>query len=389
VHNSKNIGVRLNPTATGDALTVIGGLLIPVAIFVIWRGVVALIAEGSRQDVQESVLMSALRGAPRGIGWWGIFGLVLLGFVWSARMDLLYIVSLTAGLYALIVRRRLDEPEIQAALLLAIVGTFVLFVGDVGYLRDNFDNTANYRMNTIFKLYYQAWLLLAVAAPLAVCAIGRALSTLRSQVLARVWYGLAIAMAIALAVYPIEGVGSPGSSQGPLMASGNAGLDGLAYVRTAFPDEYAAIDWILKHTNPDDVVAEGYGSDYWTNYDLGADTNVVSSLTGRPTLIGWPGSHEALWQGDYGTSTEAQAAGALIASREQDVQTLYTSPDVQAAKRIIRQYHIAYVFIGPFEHSTYYANPSNPGLAKFRSILTPVLQRPGITLYQVPASLRQ
>jgi uncharacterized membrane protein len=107
----------------------------------------------------------------------------------------------------------------------------------------------------------------------------------------------------------------------------------------------------------------------------------MSALTGRPTIIGWPGSHEALWRGDYGGGSDAAAAGAMLAQREADVKTLYTTADQQTALRIIRTYHIAYLYAGPFEQSTYGTDPRSP--AKFKSFLTTVVQRPSAVLYRV------
>jgi len=211
---------------------------------------------------------------------------------------------------------------------------------------------------------------------------------LHTRTPAIIWYGAAGLLACGLALYPIEGVASPGSSQGPAVAAGSTGLDGLAYVRADFSDEYAAISWITKNTRPSDVVVEGYGNDYW-GYDLGASSNVISALTGRPTLIGWPGAHEALWQYAFVSDAAGQRAAALISQREHDVDELYSTPDPGTATSLLRQYHVAYVFIGPFERSKYYSNPTSPALAKFQSLLgKPVLRSGRVALYKVPAALR-
>ena len=47
---------------------------------------------------------------------------------------------------------------------LALAGALLLLVGDYLYLRDNFDNSPSYRMNTVFKLHRFAWLLLGLAS---------------------------------------------------------------------------------------------------------------------------------------------------------------------------------------------------------------------------------
>ncbi|MDB5076566.1 MAG: hypothetical protein JWO42_2745, partial [Chloroflexi bacterium] len=347
--------------------------------FVLWQAGGALLSEAREQRNNESTMHRVFQALPAGIGWWAVFGIVLVFLVWSARTDFLYIVLLVAGLYALLARVRQDDPEPQAALLLAIVGIAVLFAGDFAYLRDVFDNSPLYRMNTVFKLMYQAWILLAIAAPFSVFLIGKSLRKLQSRVPYIVWYASAVVLAVGLAVYPIEGV----ASQAPAMPSPST-LDGLQYVRDVAPHEYAAINWVRQHTAPTDVVAEAYGGDYWVS-GLDSSPNKMSALSGRPTLIGWPGSHEALWRGDFGGGADAVAAGAMLTQREGDVRTLYTSTDAQTAIKLIRQYRIAYVYVGPFEQTTYGGSPA--GLQKFKTFLVPVVQFPYVTLYKVPASL--
>jgi uncharacterized membrane protein len=439
VHNSKSFGLHANSTALGDMLTVVGGLLIPVGLFVVWRGAAALTSGSRVGRVEELPLVDAIDYLPRGSGWWLAFGSLFLLFalpfrtellyvlllaaalwaflawirggdnrfllamlfaaatilVWALpfNTDIVYIILLAAAAYALVTKLGGDEPEMQAALLLVVVGVAVLFAGDIGYLRDNFDNTANYRMNTMFKLYYQAWILLAVATPFAVFAVGRALMRLRTRIPAALWFGAAGLLACGLALYPIEGV----QSQSHTMAASNPGLDGLAYLQQTAPQEYAAVEWVRDHTNPTDVVAEAVGptpaepncgSDYWV-CDWTGNANSMSALTGRPTLIGWPGSHETLWQDAYVSDAAGQQAAALIAKRESDVDLLFSTADLTTASSLLRQYHVAYVYVGPFERGKYYTNPSNPGLAKFQTLCgTPVVQSGEVALYRVPPALR-
>jgi uncharacterized membrane protein len=67
------------------------------------------------------------------------------------------------GVCAGLAYRRLSQPGMLFTLMLA--GTALALVGccEVFYLRDVFDHGVLFRMNTIFKLYYQAWTLFAVS----------------------------------------------------------------------------------------------------------------------------------------------------------------------------------------------------------------------------------
>jgi YYY domain-containing protein len=425
VHSKTGIGFVANPSALGDVLTVIGGVVIVPAIYVAWRAASALSAGTKSAERLEMPLLAWLLRPlpleagwwvaygvlvvaffmsgrvdflyaiapvaglhslqhlrPAGSGWWIIFGALVLTFVWSGRTDFLYVVGILLGIYVLSVHWRAEQAESLVTLLLTVLGLTILLAGDFVYLRDNFDGSANYRMNTIFKLFYQAWILLAVATPYALFSITRVVRERGPQALRWIWYGLAIGLAVCMAVYPIEGVGSQTQS-----AAFSATLDGLAYMRDVNPDAYAAISWVRANTKPSDVVAEVFGSDYWVDGIERAQfsSNQMSALTGRATIVGWPYSHEALWRGDYGGGSDAAAVGTMLAQREADVTTLYTTTNKQTAMNIIRKYHVNYLYVGPFEQATFGTNPAS--LAKFQTFLTVVVKRPAAMLYRVPAGL--
>src|SRR5581483_3269037 len=54
-----------------------------------------------------------------------------------------------------------DRPAAVATGLLAIAGVGSILIPEVVYLRDAFQS----RMNSVFKFYYDAWILLALASP--------------------------------------------------------------------------------------------------------------------------------------------------------------------------------------------------------------------------------
>jgi uncharacterized membrane protein len=124
------------------------------------------------------------------------------------------------------------------------------------------------------------------------------------------------------------------------------------------PDEAAAIRWL--QAAPDGVVAEAIGGSY-SGYAR------VSTLTGLPTLLGWPG-HESQWRGGY----------AEQGSRQGDVETLYATKDWQIASEIIARYHIRYIFVGSLERG----KPLQE--EKFQSYLRVAFQQGNVTIYEVP-----
>ncbi len=80
-------------------------------------------------------------------------------------------------------------------------------------------------------------------------------------------------------------------------------------------------------------------------------------------MIGWAG-HEVQWQHDVG-------------SRTTDVETLYKTADVAAAKALIARYGIRYVVSGPIEQTTY----GDAGLAKWDQLGRKVYSSGGTTVW--------
>jgi uncharacterized membrane protein len=230
-----------------------------------------------------------------------------------------------------------------------------VLVPEFFYLRDLF----GWRMNTIFKFYYQAWLLWGVAAAYSA---GVLLHAMRG--VGGVFYRLGlIVLVFAGLVYPVLGVWTRTNGFKP---SFGWTLDGTAHLVRQDADEMAAIAWLS--TAPPGVVAEAVGGSY-TIYAR------VSTLSGQPTVLGWD-FHEVQWRG----------SGKEIGSRQSDIQRLYCSRDWPETQTILQQYHIRYVYVGNLERSTYTPEVCPGGLyeAKFRRYLTPVFQQGAVAIYALP-----
>jgi len=383
VHSySKGIGLQASPSDIGQVLTVIGPLLGPVALYALWRAVHAALTMGS-EDSGGRALPDWLYTAPPGWGYFAI-GFVILALVaLPFRTDVLLLAIVALAVYALVSRMRFASPESLLGLGLAAGGALLLLISDYVYLQDIFAGGDSYRMNTVFKLYYQAWILLSIGAVYAVATIWRALRRTRPR-LAVAWALLAALLAGCTLAYPIQGIASQGASQG-----GGSGFDGLAYLRGPAVDgpEYDAILWIRNNLPADAVIVEAGGADvppslsscneYWV-CSLTQAYNKVSALTARSTIIGWPYSHEGLWRGGFVDAS----ASALLKQREGDVGSLYKTTDLAQAQALIRQYGVGYIYVGPVERATYPA----AGLAKFDRFLGRMYDKAGVIIFRVPPS---
>jgi uncharacterized membrane protein len=182
------------------------------------------------------------------------------------------------------------------------------------------------RMNTIFKLYYQAWLLLGLAS-----AYG--LTLLFSRKWTAVLGACGVLAACAGLLYPARAIHSRAQeSPDPYT------LDSSKWLSTFAPDELAAVRWIRKNTQPEDVIAEAPG----TSYDVGH--NRASTLTGRQTLLGWEG-HVVQFRGE--------AYGRLAAGRPEALQAIYLASDPDRLDAELRRFGIRYVYLGPHERAMY------------------------------------
>jgi uncharacterized membrane protein len=233
-------------------------------------------------------------------------------------------------------------------LLLITLGTLLILGPDFLYLSDNF----GYRINTVFKFYYQAWIVLSLAASYGVAILLRNLRRGAAKVIFNVVFVLVLIVGL---VYPVLGVASKTNNFKPYFGFT---LDDYDRVQRETPDEAAAMLWL--RSAPDGVVAEAVGGAY-SSYAR------VSIYTGLPTVLGW-GNHEGQWR-EY----------ALQGSRAQDIETLYSTPDWITAQDIIKRYNIRYVYIGGLERTTYRVSEE-----KFNAFLKPVFQQGNVAIYEVP-----
>lgn len=242
---------------------------------------------------------------------------------------------------------RLAQPE-RALWLLIAGGLICVLVPEVVYVRDEFDGGPLLRMNTVFKLGYQGWLLLAIAAA---CALHW-----RVRWLPRSWRAISILglapLLVLAAVYPVAGTyaRTRGFDERPH-------LDGLRWL----PDgDVRAIDWLRDHAPDDAVVLEAVGDDYSP-----AGHARISTFTGLATVLGWTG-HEVQWQHDPGT-------------RRDEVRRAYATPDPTPARALLRRYRVRYVVVGPIERADY----GEAGVAKWDGLGRRVLDAEGTIVWEV------
>ncbi len=235
-------------------------------------------------------------------------------------------------------------------LILLLVGLGLPLSVEFVYLRDNF----GIRMNTIFKFYFQAWVLLALASAYAVYYVSRQLGGLTSLI----WQVSLVLLVAASMIYPVLAIADKTN-----YFKNEPTLNGIEWIADFHPNDYAAIEWLDKHASDDAVILEAPG-DHYAAYQY---TSRVSALTGLPTLLGW-GGHESQWRGNYDEP----------ARREPDIDTLYNTSDLRRAQELLDKYNITYVYVGALERERY----SPQGLNKFARLMDVVFEQGDVTIYQ-------
>ena len=306
---------------------------------------------------------------------WGFLALLaLLGFVLYARLARFAVVALAAlGLLILLATRhwllaasiplalaalwsivllalspkwRAERAYVLALLSLAMA---LLAVCEVVYLKDTFND----RMNTIFKFYYEDWLLFSVAGSAAAHEVTRKLAASGWRWAWRAVVGL---LCLAAAVYPAASFYSKAGEFRPAWT-----LDGSAFMRVSDPSDYAAITWLNNHVRGDAVLAEATGDEYSNFARFG-------TFTGLESILGWAG-HELQWRG----------AWVQQPVRIADLAQLYTSTNPDEVKNLLRRYNVSYVVVGPLERQKY----GNRAFTLFERFGTVAFQDAGTTVYHI------
>ncbi|MGB2897047.1 MAG: DUF2298 domain-containing protein [Anaerolineales bacterium] len=231
-------------------------------------------------------------------------------------------------------------------LMMIIIGALLILGPEFFYLKDQF----GLRMNTIFKFYFAAWIFWGLAAAYVMDVIW----SKRSAKMIPVQILTVLPLLVGL-IYPVLSTWTKTNGLNP---EHGRTLDGALHPAYAAEADRDAIQWMSDNLDVG-VVAEAVGGSY--SYFAR-----VSVHTGFPTVIGWPG-HEGQWRGGY------QYHG----TREEDIRSLYKSPNWEQTQEILKAYNVRYVYIGELERLTY--SPVFDG--KFDAFMELIYQNDTVKIY--------
>lgn len=311
-------------------------------------------------------------------------GLALAVALWLLDYRVPAVLLLPWLLSGLLLLRRSAGPQSLFLTVLTFTGLLVLLGVEFFYLKDHLQGGEWRRMNTLFKFYIQAWVMLALAAGAALPQVWRFVQT-RWSVSARAVWTVAFGWLLALSlIFPLLGTSArlddrfPRENGRPPVGT----LDGMAYMTvgtyTWHPDpaqapytrivlrhDYDALRWLLDNVRGLPVVAEAVIG-YYREGGLR-----VASFTGFPTLLGFHQEGE-------------QRYGWQTGPRRSQAEELWTTTDPARGQQLLAELGVDYVYVGQLERIMY----SPEALAKFdrlaeQGVLEVAYRNEGVTIYRM------
>ena len=264
-----------------------------------------------------------------------------------------------------VANRQRAEAPVHLFLLAIVVMALGIGAGvDIVTVKPDID-----RMNTVFKLYLDAWALLAVVGAIGLWHLG-ASGALRwrgpGRGLSRLWLGLLAVLVVCSAVFPIVGTRERlrdrfDTKSLPLTLDGAAYQQVVLYhdpgpsnrgiepnARYVLADDAAALEYMRQNIPGSPVVLEAVTSQYRL-------TPRVAIYTGLPVVVGWE-FHQTQQRAPYRNE---------VLQRVGDVNLMYSSPDLEPTLALLRKHQVSYIYLGPTERLYY----PEEGLRKFDALL--------------------
>jgi uncharacterized membrane protein len=248
---------------------------------------------------------------------------LLWGFFWF-----------TVGWLCIRLWRRPGKPEADTSrkifTLLLVFATALILFSEFFYFKDIYP--AHFRSNTMFKLGYQAFMMLGFVSAVAIVWLAWFERVVWQKLL---FIAFVVPQLFLVTIYPLFSV--PSYFGGLWQYQG---IYGLQWMARESPEDLAVIEWLKSNhaaSSPENlpVVVEADGESY-------TNASRISAFAGVPTIVGW-GVHEWLWRGTYD----------VVSPKRDEVRTVYESGDMARIAYILGKYNVQYVVVGKEERTQY------------------------------------
>ncbi|MCA9390093.1 hypothetical protein KC571_01705, partial [candidate division WWE3 bacterium] len=237
------------------------------------------------------------------------------------------------------------EPSDLLALIMFATAFLLIIIPEIIYVKDIYPQ--HYRANTMFKLYYGAWILFSISTAYSFV---RMVTMIKRGLKSNFWITNVLLQYVLIAatmLYPYLAINTTTNS-----FKTYEGLDGTTYLDSKLPYDAMAIDWINENISGQPTFLEAVGDSY-------TEFARIAANTGIPAVMGWP-VHEWLWRGTWDqpvqpTSHVQEESGETdtVAQRVVDVETMYTSTDKNLVLSLLDKYHVDYIYLGQLEKEKY------------------------------------
>ena len=292
----------------------------------------------------------------------------------SARLNDPWLLLVLSGLVSLAILCLMKALKASTGtdlfvFILIFVGVLLTLSVDFFYLRDSF----GLRMNTVFKFYYQGWVMMGLASAYGFWWMTNPGKQFLDWIPRFALLSFTTLLILAGMVYPIlSGLNRVQDF------TGKPDMDGASGIAASNPEDWAAIQWLQKNGVSKDgsvpVILEAPGSSY--TYE-----GRISTFTGFPAVLGWA-VHESQWRGNYDEQGR----------REPDIISIYTTSDASLTLELLRKWKVNYVIFGDTEHKYIQRLCLDQSrrcnlatvMRNFDQVLVPVFNQGLMTIYEVP-----
>lgn len=221
-------------------------------------------------------------------------------------------------------------------LILTLFSFFLILLPEFIYAKDIYPQ--HYRANTMFKLTYQAFVMLSLVSSYCIIFFSTYLS---GKFMKKIFLGITSFLFLFVFIYPYFAITS---YYGNFLINPKFGiptslkpmgdLDGTLYLKGIHNGDYEAIQFLNKNIKDQPVILEAQGDSY-------SDYARISANTGLPTVLGWT-VHEWLWRGTYD----------IPAPRIDEVKKMYTGT-TEETMSLLSKYNVSFIVMGKLEKEKY------------------------------------